>query len=701
MPKPLLALSLLLVCLLGIARAAAQAPGTLAQHVPADTGLFIEGTQINDLLLALAEPRAWQVLAELAGQPASLEEAQQWRQRVRATIGMEPEQALDVLFSQQFAFVAATPSGAQDAVLLCRPTQPPRDLLKSWDAQPRPTAGRTSQYQLPTRLGVAAPDGVLMFGDALASGGMFQRIVTFADQRRSDNLAADAAFRDLLGRVPEQPNALLFARLRGGADVAAAAAPAAASQPDQATQPAPQSQPVQPSPSGSMMPGPLRGANNILLALHRTPNHLRLTLVGDGPPRAARAQNGELSQLLSGLPGSTLLAWGFWQDHDELLRLVDRLPPENALRLVLRLAGKAGSLGALAEALDAPTCLAIGAVSPASRSITAPPVPALAVCVAASDNAAVAQEMETVGGVIASGCNLLALKLGRPTAIAVEEIQLAGRTAQLLDLSPLIRSQPGGEVLAELHLCWAVDGSTLLIATHRQWLEQILLSRRGLAASLADASPEAWPCSAASQSLIWAQLGPAADLAGLWLDYFAQAAPHVLDEQWWRTRQPRQPRLGIQVTEDGERRRLRVVSVEAPGPAASVLRPGDEILACDGRRFATNQPVVEMRAALESRAHAQWIDLEFERNGIRLARRIPLTFVNPVQSLRRLVALGGIAQRAVFCDEIDESGRSRGTLVITPRSSDARQFPFQMTPAGHVTGQSGAPHDAPPPSPTP
>ena len=193
--------------------AAAPADESLAHFVPADVGLFIEGRGLGGLLLPLTEPQAWLTLAELGGQPARIEETSRWRARLSQTVGMSPAEAIGNLLSKQFAFVGQGPRRAQDGVVLCRPRTDIQALLRRWHAQPLPFAGRASVYRLPNRVGLAVPDGLLVFGDAGLTDGMFHRVLEFVDFRQeARSLADDPVFSALLGRVPRNPDAVLFAR---------------------------------------------------------------------------------------------------------------------------------------------------------------------------------------------------------------------------------------------------------------------------------------------------------------------------------------------------------------------------------------------------------------------------------------------------------------------------------------------------------
>ena len=74
----------------------ARAEESLARHVPAEVGLFVEARGAGDLLTRFTDPQVWSTLAELAGQPARPEEVAEWRRRIRQTVKMEPEEAIRV-----------------------------------------------------------------------------------------------------------------------------------------------------------------------------------------------------------------------------------------------------------------------------------------------------------------------------------------------------------------------------------------------------------------------------------------------------------------------------------------------------------------------------------------------------------------------------------------------------------------------------
>ncbi len=642
--------------------------------MPADVGLFVEGQELDDLLLPFSAPQAWLVLAELAGQPARPEEALQWSAQVRQTTGMDPAEAIRLLFSQQFAFVARRPGRTQDGVVICRPSTDLRQLLERWQALPLPSAGSTPVYRLPDRIGAALPHGFLMLGDAVSPDGMFRHVLGYTDGRSPGaSLAEDPEYAGLLARVPPAPDAILFARLQnpggglsgGGAHV--------------------------------RLPGPLRDARNILLALHRTSDRLHLCTVGDATNERPPGRAG-VPALLERLPARTLAAWGLHLDYPELLTLAPALPERSLWRIVFKLQEHSGTLQRLAAGLGSPTCVALGVVEPNGRTAAAPPVPALALLVEVEDPTAVAEELDALLQTTVSVYNLMSLKLGAGQPLRTPRpVELEDTQASLLDLSELTHGWPGLRgAVAELHLCWALDGRTLIVASHIDWLRQILAARHEEGASLSEVLRLAQgPVAPTSETVMVLQAGPLADLGRLWLDYFRRVAPEILEEKWWRQRQPGggKVRLGIQVSELPDERRLRVTSVAAGTPADGLLSPDDDIVGYGRQRFATSQPVSEVLEAIDNRPNARWIDLLIERGGNTLIKRIPLPFVDPPQLLRRAVVIGHIAQTILYHDDVPDEAGMRGYLTIELRQSPRQRFPFRLSPAepqvGGAEGSSG------------
>ncbi|NUQ49296.1 MAG: hypothetical protein HUU27_05190, partial [Phycisphaerae bacterium] len=213
-------------CLLaaGLCLAVVAARGdeqSLSRHVPADIGLFAEARAAGDLLLPLIEPELWTALAEAIGQPSRPEDVRAWREQIAKTIKFDPDIAIRVLFSRRVAFIGEGLGRTQDAVVLCQPIEGARveDLLRIWQAQPvaGPGAagdGRESQlYQLALNIGLVTKDGLLLFGDMRLPQGVFQKVAGFLREPKGRSLADDPTYRELLRRVPPEPDGVLFARL--------------------------------------------------------------------------------------------------------------------------------------------------------------------------------------------------------------------------------------------------------------------------------------------------------------------------------------------------------------------------------------------------------------------------------------------------------------------------------------------------------
>jgi len=668
------ALALSVVLLAGVMSASGD--DSLAQHVPADVGLFVETRDAERLLVPLTDPQVWLTLAELAGQPAKIEEARTWRRRVRQTVMMDPADAIRTLFAQRVAFVGEGLGRSQDGLVICRPDPDARisDLLTQWNAWPM-WEGRPelNVYKLRFQIGLAVRDELLIFGDAEPADGMFRRALGMWEPASQNRLALadDPDYRSLLARVPKDPDGVMFVRL-GDSSAPERPATTAGSQP--VSQPAA----VTPPPASlADLPGPLRGSSQLLLALHRDGSLLHFSAVGDARPQKPSGKT-SLYDPLSRLPERTLLAWGGRVDPAALLAVTESLPPRSALRIALGL--HEATLRELLASLDPAFCVAIGMVDPQTRERPAPLVPAVALLLPAEDTERASQSFAALVDTSAALYRLLSLQEGLPLLPPVSEETISGRTVKVLDLSQLLRSIDGGAI-AELQLCWTADDGVLIIASHTDWLRQILDARQGRAARLARVLRLTnRPVPPDSETLVVAQSGPLSDLGARWLDYLNRVAPQVLSEDWWRNRQPggREVRLGINAVADSSGTALRIVRVEPHTPADGLLRAEDTILGIGGQPFATSQPAVEMQRGIAERPDARWVELDIRRGEAQRRLRVPVAFVDPVQALRRAVAIGRIAQRLVYFDECSESEGPRGFLTVELRTSSHPLF--DLTP---------------------
>ncbi|TWT41737.1 hypothetical protein RAS1_28590 [Phycisphaerae bacterium RAS1] len=640
---------------------AAADDASLARHTPANVGLFVELRKLDGLLVDLLDAQLWLTLADLAGQPAREDEPEEWQRRVRHAIQMDPTEAIKALFADRVAFVGDAPWHAQDAAVLCRPPTDVKELLKRWKPAPLPYAGRASVYRLPGSVGLGRFDDLLMFGDPRPIDGSFQQMLNQADLG-GPTLADDPVYSQLLARTPPSADGVLFARLRPVVRIGGAGG--SASQP--ATSPATRaSRPL--DVLAGELPGPLRGASNVLLSLHREGPRLHVCAVGDGPPRAPRPA--ALYEMVRDLPARTLLARAATVDFPALFDAAQKLPERNPARLAVSLLGKAGVLERLEPALGSDTCIAIGVVAPENRLDGAPPAPAAALMIRTRNARAALAEFTSILESLSGLYNLLAIRNGWTALDPLRTINAGPADARMLDLTPLLPAAAAG-LLGPVRITCLVDNDVLIIATHEDWIRQIVEAREGRSPRLAEGLQlSRQRIGPGSDSIIFAQTGPFADLSVLWLDFVGQLAPQALGERFWRELQPagRNVRLGIQATELSDARALRVDSVNELGPASGVLRIGDRILGCNQRRFATTQPVVEFQRGLIERPEARFVELIVQRDDISLVRRVPLPFIDPVQLLRRAVSIGKAAQRVVYHDDSGDAAGPRGFLTIELR----------------------------------
>ncbi len=657
---------------------------SLAAQTPADVGLFIEARNVGDLLLPLTEPVLWTTLAELAGQPSRPEDVAAWRRQIRATVGMEPGEAIRKLFSRRVGFAGEGPGRAQDAVVMCEPAPDVNiaELLASWKAQRIEEIAGPPVYRLGTNIGVAELDRLLVFGDLTPKSGTLRRVLEFQAAGRPKTLAEDPDFKALLARVPEKPDALLFARLGRHPLFAAATQPAAESQAASA--------PVRAAAPLPELPGPLRGATVCLLALHREGPRLHVTAVGDALPPRPSGEPVERPLVLS-LPARTLAAWEGRVDFVGGLRAVRGLPERHALRVLLDLQQYSDVAERLVGSLGSQVCTTVGVIAPPGRAADAPPLPAVAMVVAASEAATAGEAFRTMVVSTASAYSIYAASRGKPALPPVRSTPgPGGTTIEILDLTSKLPAQSASSV-GEVHVCWTVDRDVLIVGTHAEWLRQIVAARRGEGATIAGRfAGLRQPIPPGSETIVLMESSAIARLGELWLDYFERYVPEILSEDWWRTRQPGGggARLGIDVVEDTERRVLRVVSVERHGPSDGFLRVGDELVGCNERRFATTQPISEIRAALQNRPQARWVSLLVQREGALIVARVPLPFVDPIQTLRRAAAIGRLTHRVIYFDDAPDVAGGRGFLTLEMKTATSERFEFPTTAGPQPVGTS-------------
>lgn len=603
----------------------------IARQIPADVALYVEARDAADLLGALLEPELWTAIAELAGQPSAPESPEIWRAQIRRAVRMDALEAVQTLASGRFAF-AASSNDPGDAVFISRPAISPDELVQRWQVPLRADMPAPPTYALDGNLAAAVVDGRLVFGVLPPKDGWMRRVLGPWPEG-TQALADDPGFRRLLTRTATNPLAIIYSQSADGADAA---------------------------------------GGRFLAALHRDGTRLHLTAVTDNPAKVEpRPPASGEARLIATLPDTTLLAWEGFIDYLRAVDALGALPERNPLRIALKMQTQAATAERFLQNLKGDTCLAIGYLSPPGRRVGAPPVPTAALIVAVKDAAAAERDFSDLVQSCVTVVNFLCMARNEPLIPEKREIDV-GRPAGMIDVSRVLRDVDDGS-LGQLQLCWAIHGDHLIIASHADWARAVIATREGRTPGLARLLrlPRA-PITPVSRNIVVAQSGALSDLGQLWLDYLKGAAPHALTDDWWRSRQPGGgPRLGIDVQRDGEENQLVIQSV-VPGSAADGrLRVGERIVGAGAKRFASTQPITEIQTAIAQRPSARWLDLLVRRGDADEAVRVPLPFINPVQTLRRAVAAGRMAQTAVFHEETPTSAGSRGYLSIELRTSPA------------------------------
>lgn len=671
-----------------ILASSAAADDSLARYVPADVGLFVELRDGADLLRELLAPEVWITLAEAVGQPSRAEDVELWRAQIEQTLKMKPDQAIGVLLRGRAAFVGEGLGRTQDGVVLCRLVEKINvpDLLRIWNAVTREQAGETTIYDLAGNVGLAVHKQVLLFGDRSQRGGMFSRLARF---REGAALNDDPLYAGLLARVPPDPQGLLFARLDSIAPApttgpATSISSSTASQPaagEGAAAPAPASRPgrERTREARANLPGPLRDAHNVLFAMHRQSSLLHFTAVSDSaaPARPPRAR---APLLTPRLPERSLAAMETTLDYPALLETLRGLPERNALRVAVELSGS-GVLNDLAGALHGRTCIAVGWSAAERNPRNVPPMPAVALLLATSDAATAERQIGLMVNAAAVIYNAGAAQVGQPLLPPAALVELGGVEAHLLDLSEVVGPR-SGEFFPEVHFCWALDGEVLILASHIDWLRQLVAARQARGPTLERVLrlPQKSVTDRA-ETLLVAQTTLISDLSALWLGYLERNEPRVLQEEYWRGRQPGPIRFGIDGSEDRDESKLRVRRVRPGSPCDGLVQPGDVILGVGGTRFSSDRPSRELREMIDRRPQARWVELMIERDGARLTRRIAVPFFYPIQPLRQLVGIGRVAARGIYFDEPPDRTAAVGYLTIELRDAKSPATDFGYSPA--------------------
>lgn len=668
-----------IVIWLGLLGAAATGEDeSLAAFAPADAGLFVELHDSQDLLTSLLDPYLWTTLAELAGQPAAPELTSDWRRQVERAVKMKPEDAVTQLLSRQVAFVGLGPGRAQDGLLICRPAgdATAEQLLQSWQGRPLKDDLAPEAQQLAGAVGVVAHDGVLCFGDLRPPRGILKR----ARQRISAggaSLADHPVFKSLRERLGERVDGMLFARLQANSATRPASAPV--------TQSATQPSGPPPRSAWSDLPAPFRDAAHVMVGMRREATRLSFTVVSDAPatPQTQPVADGVHLEIL---PETTLFAWRGEVDFSAMRAMIDGLPQRNAIRAAFSLPDQVGALDQLGKAIDRRVGVAFGFVTPAASGL--PPSPAIALLVTVKDAELAAEEFADVARGWVALLDLLALARGVATSSEIEEFEIlphtTGRSVDFARLAPT----PVVEALERLELCWMVDRDALIIASHRDWLRDVVESRHAGSRGFAKAAKlgvSAIPAAAATVFVV--QSAAIGDLTTAWLEYLKRKAPETLEARWWRRLQPGGARLGMNVSQDPQEKRLRVTSIQPGSLAAGVLQVGDFIIGCEGRRFETAEPIREINAAIQERAHEAWVSLSIVRGGAPRLVTLPIAYFYPIETLHRVVAIGRLAETLLYHDQPGSAVGPRGTLTVEMRGGTSPSSSSSPSSAESVRSQ--------------
>ncbi len=679
----------LYVCLVGGSSSAADgADGAqtvaLAEYVDVDTRIFLEVRDANVLRhsaagMALGEVLAGlvsqvkgpevQVLLHSDGDGASTQPATEgsdhrsgpltvgpmpagagdgrpanglaWRKLFAGALGLEGEQAADLLLDDRLAVAVDSWQELSNAVLIARPTR--LEALETHLAARRIAgSGRAGvrRYALARDHELASDGRVVIVGLNGRPDGLYARTLALLEAERGVSLADLAEFRERMSEVPAGAHVVLYLgsnRRR-----------------------APQSDSV-------LSWLPIAAALPRSAAISAVLTHQGIEVEATG--RLAEASTPPVSrdppiETLLFLPASTMAAWTQPIDYVAQYRQLRAANPQGVVRFFMDLLQWQMPTGGLEQHLLShlvgDTVVIVGAVS------VCPPgrdpiqgllqVPSLALTVETDDPDSVDGALEQLGR------NLLRLvNLQYPPE---EQIELTyevvgdqGASIRSVSLGSLLPPGAARELFGSVEFSWAVADRWVVLATHRETVRQILLARRGETALMpADAVQQAMTRTQHPRRLpdmvLVAQPGIAGTIIHSWLDYIGRYHPEMIEPGWWQQLRRRywasQVQLGIMPVMGVASGEVQVAQTLPNWPAHGRLEPGDRIVAVDGRPLADDQAMQSLRDRLAQRRRDDRVILTVVRGGDRHEVEIPMGTGGgfPTDSMQPLTLLQQLADLA-------------------------------------------------------
>lgn len=572
-----------------------------ARIVPGDADFFIEVHELERIRESFRALGIWNLMRGIAetGGPTT----QPWQRRSEQLLGMSSEQMIERVLGRRAALFSKQSDDWQNGILIAEVESPAavKRLLRIWNARPLSDEGIVRRYRLRGSLICAAFDRILVIGPEEDPDGLLGRSILLLAGKTGPHLAGQSAFASLRSRLPEDSDAVLFARWPSDYRYAFA------------------------------------DCERVMASVRHSEGRTHCDIVGR-LRRPTAVQSTLDPTTFEGIPNDAMACW-----------MTARIQPparDDALDLSRGPSGLVAGLKHMlpdwfANSMQIDT-LANGDTSLYLTATDTGELQFPAICVRQSTTqaAALQKSLESVFGIFAGLVDIFS----RPTDVtakitAIERDDTTNPPTSHLPIGKLLARRKGAEFLGPLELVWAATADCVVVGTDRGFVRNtIAASTRSNEGNRARQAIATLASDRSNQVIEAGQMDgrAVAEMTGTWLSYLDAHHPYATDDAWWQLwamgKLADQSRLGVALRDDPDNRGHAIVAEIDPfAPAAGRLTVGDAIVSAANRRLSKSQPSRSVAERYEARGSETRFDLIVIRNEKRVEVSIP---VPPVPEYR-------------------------------------------------------------------
>lgn len=628
-------------------RANAQQPqprgaSVLSSYVPDEVVFYAEFDNLNKAKEQLTGTDVWRFIRQFAGQASD----QPWQTLLTQELGLDAERTLDVLSRTKFSVaVRRWDQLDQSVIIVLRPAGFSIDntisLFVGNDVRRKWRKGRVQMAEAGGGLFVAVGRQVVVVSPTAETDSLMDRIVARLNNRGINSLARHPPFREQVMHLPRARLALAYWNQR---DLQNASNDSA----------------------HRWLDAFEVGVLGLYVRDGRTEIVAREAVIADQEfvyrPRV-RPHSLEM------LPQSTLAAWATTIKPDEIWDSLEEDPPHETVgRLMRAVRSRIDADSFRSEVLDrlGPRMITVLGCEFATDE-RRPLVGVLLECVATDDVLAKLDNMvdpltdaDPVGELTLRksdhlGTTIYELQLARPPQGSVRSM------AQLFaqDLRPAL----------------AVMDGWLITSTSPQHVRQILDAARGLTPSLGDMVNLQVERERIRRSVGVVVVQPAFAVSTLrfWRQLLNESVQPVDAPQPGET-------LGVALSDQSADGRVVIASVDSNGVSAATLRPGDVILACDGKVLSLSDTLSHFSQLISQRQDDRRIALRLMRDDRLMDVEIALQ--PPGVSSAQWSGSNEVEQMLAALAPIEDLASRLGLAVYAsikpPRTAASSEFSFHF-----------------------